>query len=116
MHRCNTEKEGITLTENQIRKIVRITLEEMEGRAEEPYIKIRQEVEKKLVLYFSGKGGADTAKCLAQLADDPYIGIISALYRDHLTMEKTAEILGKDVSTIKRNKKRLILEIYERMI
>lgn len=46
MHRCNTEKEEITLTENQIRKIVRITLEEMEGRAEEPYIKIRQEVEK----------------------------------------------------------------------
>lgn len=31
-------------------------------------------------------------------------------------MEKTAEILGKDVSTIKRNKKRLILEMYERMI
>lgn len=88
----------------------------MEGRTEEPYIKMRQQVEKKLQLYFSGKGGTDTAKCLAQLAGDPYIEIISALYRDHLTMEKTAERMGKDVSTIKRNKKRLIMEIYERMI
>lgn len=111
------DREDTTLTENQIREIVKMTLEELEkrGKIKNPYNRIRKEVERSLELYFSGKDETCISGCLEQMADDPYIGIIYAQYKDHQTMEKTAELLGKDVSTIKRNKRRLILDIYGRM-
>ena len=50
---------------------------------------------------------------LTTFMDDEYIDIIYAIYRDGNTQEWLAEYLGVDVSTIKRNKKRLITKIYE---
>ena len=46
---------------------------------------------------------------LTRIKDDPYFDIIQLYFRDGCTNEKIAELLGVDVSTVTRNKKRLCL-------
>ena len=46
---------------------------------------------------------------LERLKKDAYIDLITLFFKDGLTAEEIAENLGKDASTIKRNKKRLCL-------
>jgi RNA polymerase sigma factor (sigma-70 family) len=45
---------------------------------------------------------------LRKIGDDPYFGIIQLKYFDEKTREEIAELMGVDVSTITRNKNRLI--------
>lgn len=108
-----TEKEV-----NEVKEVVKITIDEMIRQKLckiDYYPQKREVVEKELRAFFAGKISMINEKMLHQLSDDQYIDIIFMLYRDENTIEQTAEAMGKDESTIKRNKKRLILSIYELM-
>lgn len=107
------------MTPEQIREVVNMTLDELERRKLINFNKINysamlQVVDKYLYNFFSSRRDcANTGHILNQLSDDPYIDIIFLQYRDAKTLEWIAEYMGVDVSTIKRNKKRLISKIYE---
>lgn len=107
------------MTSEQIREIVKMTIEELirEKLLTPPkYEHALKRVEKKLYCFFNNKKDCvGVGKVLQALSDDPYIDIIFLQYRDGCTIERIAEYLDKDVSTIKRNKKRLVLSIYERL-
>lgn len=100
----------------QIREIVRITIDELTKRKlikTPSYQNILKVVDKQLYSFFDNKGCNHIAYILRELSDDKYIDIIFLQYRDRRTIEWIAERLDVDVSTIKRNKKRLIMAIYE---
>ena len=104
------------MTPEQIREIVKITLDELTSRKliKDNYPVILIEVERKLKAFFDSKGDATgVSHALNQLSDDPYIDIIFLHYRDENTLEWIAEAMDREVSTIKRNKKRLVNRIYE---
>lgn len=105
------------MTPEQIREIVKITVDELTARKvvkPENYQEILRAVSKKLYAFFNNKGdGSNIGYVLRQLSDDIYIDVIFLQYRDKKTLEFIAEGMSKDISTIKRNKKRLILQIHE---
>lgn len=105
------------MTPEQIREIVKITIEELTNKKllkSDNYSTILKKVELALDHFFNNVGNAKkVGYALNQLSDDPYIDIIFLQYRDYKTLEWIAEYYDKDISTIKRNKKRLILSIYE---
>lgn len=104
------------MTPEEIREIVRLTIKELtqnELIIQDNYQSIVKAVGKKLTDYFEKKNDKRITHILNQLADDFYIDIIYLQYRDKKSMEWIADILEKDVSTIKRNKKRLITKIYK---
>ena len=104
------------MTPEQIREVVGATLDELIKRRlikTDTYPYILREVDKRLYDFFQGRGdGNEINTILPRLDDDPYIDVIYLQYRERKTIEWIAEHLEKDVSTIKRNKKRLILSIY----
>ena len=104
------------MTPEQIREIVKITLDELTQRKliRDEYPVILKLVEKKLIEFFFRDGNTKpVGHALSQLYDDPYIDIIFLQYRDEKTLEWIAEYMDVDISTIKRNKKRLVNKIYE---
>lgn len=106
----------MSMTPEEIREVVKITLDELSSRKQyKPlnYAAILQEIDQRLYKYFSGKRDAELRQVLNRISDDPYMDIIYLQYRDRKTLEWIAEIMDKDTSTIKRNKKRLIMIIYE---
>lgn len=107
------------MTAEQVREIVKITIDELTKAKllqTDNYQDVLKIIEPKLSIFFSSKGSGnvtDIYYALNQLLDDQYIDIIYLQYRDGKTLEWIAEYYNKDVSTIKRNKKRLILKMYE---
>lgn len=102
------------MTPDQIREIVKMTLDELTTRKliKEEYTVILGVVEKRLKTYFNSDDKG-IKHALNMLADDPYIDLIYLHYRDESTLEFIAEVMGVEVRTILRNKKRLIYKIYE---
>lgn len=99
------------MTPEEIREVVRITIEELEARK---YSNINKKVSNELMAFFNNEEvNNNIFNALLTLHNDPYLDIIYSHYRDGLTLEAIAGNLGRDVSTIKRNKKRLILQINE---
>lgn len=107
------------MSPDQVREIVRMTVDELIQRKVidiHNYSSILRVVDKKLYQFFNNKGdGNGISYVLNQLSDDPYIDIIFLQYRDGKTIEWIAEYMDKDESTIKRNKKRLIMQIYKQL-
>lgn len=105
------------MTPEQIREVVKMTLDELTQRKliKDDYQTILTAVEKQLHSYFNNYTCKVTAvnNALRSLSDDPYIDLIYLHYRDGKTLEWIAEYYEKEVSTIKRNKKRLITKIHE---
>lgn len=104
------------MTSEQIREIVKMTVDELTQRKliQYDYSVILSEVEHKLKAFFNNRGdGNGISYALNQLSDDPYIDIIFLQYRDGKTLEWIAEYMDVEVRTILRNKKRLIMKIYE---
>lgn len=67
-----------------------------------------------LKTYFSGEDkDASIAYAIQALRFDPYYRIISMYYEEKRTLEEIADVLGVDVSTVVRNKKRLCMAIYD---
>lgn len=104
------------MTPEEVKEVVSITLDELIARKlinTEKYQYILQVMDKKLYAFFSNKSdSANVRYALRQLSDDPYIDVIYLQYRDRKTLERIAEYMDKDISTVKRNKKRLIIQIY----
>lgn len=104
------------MTENQVREIVRLTLSELldiNDIQKDTYRHVLTKVNPKLYDFFNNRSDdRRVAKALNKLSDDPYIDIIYLYYRDEMSMEDIAEVLEKDYSTVMRNKKRLILKVY----
>lgn len=105
------------MTAQQIREVVKITLDELQSRQQyRPvnYNAVLKNLDAKLYDYFDKKDNSVEA-ALKQVLDDEYIDVLYLQYRDHKTIEWIAEYFDKDTSTIRRNKKRLIMKIYELM-
>lgn len=102
------------MTPEQIREVVKMTLDELTQRKliKDDYTVILKAVEKKLQSFFNGNAKG-VGSVLNQLSDDNYLDIIFLQYRDGKTIEWIAEYMDVEVRTIMRNKKRLILKIYE---
>lgn len=106
------------MDKQEVREIVKITLEELIKSkliVTDSYKYILGVVESRLQRFFNNTNKSDPElhSILKQLSDDEYIDVIFLLYRDNVTIERVAEIFDRDISTIKRNKKRLIKLIYE---
>lgn len=104
------------MTPEQIREIVKITVDELTNRKliKDDYSVILPVVESKLTAFFNNNGdGNGISYALNQLSQDSYIDVIFLQYRDGKTLEWISEAMNVDVSTIKRNKKRLISKIFE---
>ena len=102
------------MTPELIREVVKITLDELSSRKLLDDTKVKMEsASKKLRQFFNNKGdGNGISYALRELSDDPYIDILYLNYRDGKTIEWIAEQMEKDESTIKRNRKRLLLEVH----
>lgn len=103
------------MTQEQIREIVKMTIDELTKRKLleiDNYQTMIRAVEVNLYNFFDNKSN-DVSHALNSLIDDPYIDIIFLQYRDGKTLEWIAEYYHKDISTIKRNKKRIIQELYK---
>ena len=106
------------MTPEQIREIVKITLDELMSRKQintGSYQSVLQVVDVRLYKFFKGAKDKQLSYILSQLSDDAYIDIIYLQYRDGKTIEWIAEYMERDESTIKRNKKRLIYSIYDQL-
>lgn len=104
---------GLCINADDVKEIVKLTIMELAAAdmLKDSYEITRKNVTKRLQDFFiTGKDKA-VKKALHELSDDPYIDIIFLQYRDDKTLEWVAEALDRDVSTIKRNKKRLIKDI-----
>lgn len=66
--------------------------------------------------YRSGKHEASITYAIQGLRFDPYFRIIQLYFEEGKTIEQIAEVLGVDVSTVMRNKKRLCLIIYNEIV
>lgn len=100
---------------NDVRDIVRITIHELKKshmlRNESEAI--HNDVSNKLYKYYRDGETNETIKSiLKDIDDDIYINIIPLYYKNTYTIEKIAEMLNVDVSTVVRNKKRICLSIY----
>lgn len=104
------------MTPDEIREVVKLTIDELVNKSIlsiDTYQTILKEVDPKLYDYFKSKANTSSVSyAIRQLLNDQYIDIIFLQYRDGKTLEDIAYLLNKDVSTIKRNKKRLILRLY----
>lgn len=102
------------MNNEQVREIVRITIQELlsQNALKDPYNLIKTTVERELRLYFTNQSDR-VSHALHQLSDDRYIDIIYLYYRDELTLERIAELLDVDTTTVNRNRKRLIIRIYQ---
>jgi len=102
------------MDENEVRKIVIATIAEMsrQGRLKSEYDVIRKKVEPLIRQFFKTKSDEIIKKFLIEFSDDLYIDIIYLHYRDNMTLEKIAELINKDIRTVKRNKKRILISLY----
>lgn len=102
------------MDKQEVQNIILMTISELkrQGMLKDRYVVILKEVEPVLKSFFKKKNNKELERFLIDHSDDPYIDIIYLQYRDGITMERIAEAMEKDVSTIKRNKKRLIMNIY----
>lgn len=102
------------MTPEQIREVVKMTLDELSRRKQLDDGRIKRDIAgKALRSYFGGKkSNKRITYILQQLSDDTYIDILYLHYRDGRTIEWIAEHMEKDESTIKRNRKRLLMEVH----
>lgn len=104
------------MTPEEIREIVKITLDELTQRKliKVDYQIVLKSMEQKIKDFFNSRGdGNGVSYALKMLMKDDYIDIIFLQYRDGFTLEKIAEQMGVEIRTVMRNKKRLIIKMYE---
>ena len=103
------------MTPEEVKRVVKQTINELfiKDLIRDNYQSELKAVNKKLYHHFERKKDKRITNILNELSDDAYIDIIYLQYRDKKTLEFIAEILDKDISTIKRNKQRLIKAIYK---
>ncbi len=106
------------LTPEVVRKIVAATIDELRRcGALRPLADIAYtEILSVLAAYY---GGGETegkiTDALKSIESDAYYKIIPLNFRYGYSLERIAELYGADISTIKRNKKRLCIALYEKL-
>lgn len=105
------------MEKGEVQAIVMQTIRELkrQGLLEDNYTIALKETEPIIREFFNKKSNKEIESFLTTYSDDLYIDIIYLHYRDNITIERIAELMNKDVSTIKRNKKRLIMKMYKLM-
>lgn len=99
----------------EVQSIIHMTIQELkrQGMLKDRYSVIIKNIDPVIKEYFLRKNNKKIEFFLRDNSDDPYIDVIYLHYRDGMTLEKIAGVLDKDTSTVKRNKKRLIMELYD---
>lgn len=103
------------MDKQEIKEIIEMTVKELKNQhmLKETVDAIYIDVSERLTKYFrSGETDMKIKLMLEELKDDLYIDILYFYYRDNMTIERIAEELEVDVSTVTRNKKRLCLSLY----
>lgn len=106
------------MNESEVRKIVIQTIQELKrsGLLRSASDLNYTEVSSVLTAYYdTGEQDKIIRRAIESIKGDAYYKIIPLYYSYGYTIERIAEELGVEVSTIVRNKKRLCLKIYEQI-
>lgn len=106
------------LDEADVKRIVQLTIKEMRKQEllQDAESAAYKEISERLNAYYIGIHDDDLQAALDEVKDDRYFDIITMFYFERYTVEQIAERLDVDVRTVSRNKKRLCLDIYMRLI
>lgn len=103
------------MTEEEIKQIVCATVDELQRRkllTEETDLSYRFMGSMLKQFYKNGHNAEKINEALKCLERDPYINIIPLYYRDNKTITAISICESCDRATVTRNKKRLVLELY----
>lgn len=108
------------LDETEVRQVVLATIKELkrENLLRDAEGLAYKEISERLQRFyapFNSSADADLENALEALKDDRYRHILWMFYRDGYTVEDIAERLNVDVRTVTRNKKRLCLDLFNRL-
>lgn len=101
-----------------IRKIIIEVLEELADREMlKPFnAGAYADISDRLYSYYdSGAKDYDVQTALKEIESDPYFQIIPLYFSELKTIETIAEMFDVEISTITRNKKRLCLQVYNKL-
>lgn len=104
------------MTDKEIRQIVRITIEELTtSKLIKPeYGIIADKIEPIVNAYYAGTYNSDRlGQALAKIKTERYGDTIEYIYKHGYTLEHIAELYQVDVSTVSRNKQRLLRKVYD---
>lgn len=108
------------MDETEVKKIVRQTIKElMKQELLKDAVGIAyKEISERLQRFYAPYAVEDKelSEAIDQLKGDKYRHILWMFYRDGYTVEEIAEKLDVDVRTISRNKKRLCIELYSKIM
>lgn len=107
------------MTEQEVRKIVEITIEEYKRKGlilDEESAAYSDACELLKAYYDGGKQDVRISYAVQAVRFDPYFRVLQLYFEDHEKIETIARMMRVDASTIVRNKKRLCLEIYKDLI
>lgn len=108
------------MDETEVKKIVRQTIKElMKQELLKDAIGIAyKEISDRLQKFYAPFAAEDNelADAIDQLKGDKYRHILWMFYRDGYTVEEIAEKLNVDVRTVSRNKKRLCIDLYSKLM
>ena len=103
------------MDKQEVKEIIEMTVKELKNQhmLKETSDAIYIDVSERLTKYYrSGESDPLIKAALEEFKDDMYIDILYLYYRDNMTIERIAEELTVDISTVTRNKKRLCLSLY----
>lgn len=106
------------MTEEEVRQIVKQTVEELfKCGALRAFDDLAYTEAASLLAAYYQDGERDEAirAAIESVAGDRYAKIIPLTYSYGYTLNEIAELMDVDVSTVSRNKRRLIVEIYRRI-
>ena len=106
------------LDESEVKRIVQLTITELKKQEllQDAESVAYKEISERLNNYYIGYHDDDLQAVLDDLKNDSYFDIITMFYFEGYTVEKIAEQLDVDVRTVSRNKKRLCLEMYMKLM
>ncbi len=106
------------LDEFKVKQIIKMTIQEMTRQhlLQDAESAAYKEISERLNAYYIGHHDDDLQAVLEEMENDRYFSIITMFYFEGFTVEKIAEQLDVDVRTVSRNKKRLCLEMYMKLM
>ena len=104
------------MTAEEIKMIVKETVRELKESdllADKDTFKYAEGAKMLRQYYDDGGNDKEITKALKAIDTDLYVDILPLFYRDGQTMEHLAESMGVDVTTVYRNKRRLVITLYD---
>ena len=111
------EREVDGMTEKEVKKVVKMTIEELTKQGQLDFgSKAYADIRERLIQYFAEYNDDEIYKALEAVKNDEYYDVILCSFRDLWTVEQIAGYMGRDVRTIMRQKKRLCMQIWKETI